>query len=243
MAGSDQNVYQNVASGMTSAGQGLMDSMNYQPMQVTPQNRDIQKYLNPYTQSVIDGTMKTLGDANLIAKQQLSDRADSQGAFGGSRLGVQEGIADAKFGELATNFANKMNEANYNQALKNATFDVNAQLKSDLANQTAGLNQNRLATQSAIGLGQLANLGFTQGQTLQNQQAREGALIQALNQAILDGENAQIEGFLGSGNEALSTLLSAIVPLTASAPSTQTTTKKTGLIDIITSIAEAYARS
>ena len=114
MAGSDQNVYQNVATGMQNAGTGLNNAMNYQPMNVSVQDRDLGKYLNPYTQNVITNTMNTMADANKIAQQNINDRADAMGAFGGSAMAVQKGIQDAKFGELATNMASKLNEANYN---------------------------------------------------------------------------------------------------------------------------------
>ena len=240
MAGSGQNVYQNVATGMTNAGTGLNNAMNYQPMQISVADRDMNKYLNPYTQNVIDNTMNTLADANKIANQQISDKADSMNAFGGNRMAVQQGIQNAKFGELATNMASKLNEANYNQALANTQFDTTSNLQADMSNQTAGLNANQQNIAGATALGQLANLGFTQGQTLQNQQAREGALIQALNQAILDAENKQVEGFLNQPNNALATLISGRAPLTASAPSTKTETRKLGLFDWLTGLGEAF---
>ena len=240
MAGSGQNVYQNVATGMQNAGTGLNNAMNYQPMDVSVQDRDLGKYLNPYTQNVITNTMNTMADANKIAQQNINDRADALGAFGGSAMAVQKGIQDAKFGELATNMASKLNEANYNQALANTQFDQTSNLQADLANQSAGLSANSQNIAGATALGQLANLGFTQGQTLQNQQAREGALIQALNQAILDAENKQVEGFLGSGNDALSILISALAPLTASAPSTRTENRELGLFDILVGLGEAF---
>jgi len=239
MAGSDQNVYQNVATGMQNAGTGLNNAMGYQPMNVSVADRDMTKYLNPYTQNVIDNTMTTLGDANKIANQQIADKADSMNAFGGNRMGVQQAIQSAKFGELATNMASKLNEANYNQALANTQFDQTSQLQADLANQTAGLNANQQGIAGASALGQLANLGFNQGQTLQNQQAQQGALVQALNQAILDAENAQVEGFLGQPNNAFAQLLAGLSPLTATAPSSSTTSKQNSIWDILVGIGKA----
>ena len=271
MAGTGNNAYQQVATGMQNAGTGLQSGIDYTPMNVsattvTPNNvsvqdRNMDQYLNPYTQNVIDNTMSSLGDANKIAQQQIADQADAQNAFGGSRFGVQQGIQNAKFGELATNMASKLNEANYNQALQNSNFDITTGLNADLANQTAGLNaglanqstnlQAGLANQGAgltanqqgigasSGLGALANLGFNQTNTLNNQQAQQGAFVQALNQAILDGENAQVEGYLNQPYNALQTLLSGVSPITATAPSSSTQKRSLTLWDWLTGLGEA----
>jgi len=242
MAGSGQqgNVFEQSATGMQSAGQGLQNSMGYTPMTVTPQNQDIQKYLNPYTDTVINNTMNTMSDVNKIAQQGINDRADALGAFGGTAMATQKAVQDSKFGEMATNMASKLNEANYNQALQNSQFDITSGLQADISNQNAGLNANNANMTASTALGQLSNLGFNQGLTLQNQQAQEGALIQGLNQAILDAENAQSEGWLNQPNNAFATLLAGISPLTATAPSTTTETKKHGLLDVISMLAQAY---
>ena len=85
----------------------------------------------------------------------------------------------------------------------------------------------------------MANLGFNQANTINNQQAQQGAFVQALNQAILDGENAQVDNYLNQPYNALQTLLSGISPITATAPSSSTQKRSLTLWDWLTGLGEA----
>jgi hypothetical protein len=66
----------------------------------------------------------------------------------------------------------------------------------------AGVNQG-----AASQFGNLSNLGFGQGMAINNQQAMQGAQIQAMNQALIDAAKGNFAGFTGQPNQALAMLL------------------------------------
>lgn len=51
------------------------------------------RLMNPYQQQVIDQIMAQFGHANALTSRGIQDSATRQGAFGGSRHGVAEGVA------------------------------------------------------------------------------------------------------------------------------------------------------
>jgi len=55
-----------------------------------------QQLMNPYTQNVIDPALAAGEQARQIARQSVAGQANNVGAFGGSRQGVAEGVADAQ---------------------------------------------------------------------------------------------------------------------------------------------------
>ena len=57
---------------------------------------NLQPYMNPYTQSVINTTMPLMQQQNALSQNQAANQANSANAFGGSRQGVQQGVAQAQ---------------------------------------------------------------------------------------------------------------------------------------------------
>jgi hypothetical protein len=113
-------------------------NMAYQAAQPISQ-ADIQGYLSPYTQNVVDATQRQFANMNAQQQQQVTGNAAAQGALGGNRTGVAQA---ALAGQQATAqdpvVANLYNQG-YSQALNTA-----------LAEQQAKL-------QGAYGVGNLAN--------------------------------------------------------------------------------------
>jgi len=115
---------------------------------------DVQRYMDPYQQEVVDATMKEMNRQGNIARTQAAAGAVGAGAFGSTREGVQRaeldrGLADVKSRALADLYSR-----GYSQAL-----DASRQ---DFANQQA--RQANLAS----GLGQFGQGFQGLGQSLQN---------------------------------------------------------------------------
>ena len=56
---------------------------------------NLQPYMNPYTQSVINATLPIMQQANALNQNQIQNQANSANAFGGSRQGIQQGVPSA----------------------------------------------------------------------------------------------------------------------------------------------------
>lgn len=175
----------------------------------------IQQYMNPYNNLVLQNQLQEMGRQAQIQGQQLNAQAVKSGAFGGARDAIQRA-------EMARNLAQTQNQAigqsmqqNYAQALAAAQQQQQAGLQAygqlsnigqgigNLAGQQFGIGQ-----QMATGLGQfgsqLGNLGVQQaalGQTAQqlgqgdvNFLYNIGSQQQALTQQQLDAQrNTQLQ--------------------------------------------------
>lgn len=129
------------------------------PEQVTPQrlaSTNLQPYMNPYTSSVINATLPIMKQ-NLGLQQAGNEaNATNAGAFGGSRLGVQQGVTQAQGAMDMGQMAAQLNQANYGQAQAGAQFDIGQNLAAQQLNQQAQQNQLGYNLTAAGGL---ANLG------------------------------------------------------------------------------------
>ena len=206
------------ASGIAGlAGQRAMGSQ-YDPTQFNAQQvgtqdytgQNVNQYMNPYMQNVVDIQQREAQRQADIAGTQRAGQAVRSGAFGGSRAGVMEA-------EAARNLAMQKGDIQaqgQNAAFQNAQQQFNTQqqrdLQAQLANQGAGLQAQQMGEQSKqygagygmqglqTGLqaaGQLGQLGQTQyGQQLSNVglQNQMGAQQQAQQQGIL---NQQIQNY------------------------------------------------
>lgn len=157
-----------MAGDQTSAGNLIRNSVGaYQPYydnaqsainnsmtQLQPQTlanglSGISQYMNPYINNVVN-SVSDLSQQNLDkALTQTADRAIAAKAFGGSRHGVQEGVATAENNANTNNLLANLLSSGYTQAANMLGSDVNAQ------NQAAQQNNaNALAGGQA-----LSNLG------------------------------------------------------------------------------------
>lgn len=107
----------------------------------------ISAYMNPYISNVVDSVSK-IGQQNLQQSlNQTADQAIGARAFGGSRHGVQEGVATAQ-NNLQTNnlLANLMNTG-FGQATNMLGQDISNNMQAQGANQSAFQNwMNRIAS-------------------------------------------------------------------------------------------------
>jgi hypothetical protein len=141
-----------------------------------------------------------------------------------------------QYGAGASNQASLSNQAAINQARQ---FGSTQNMQAQLANQAAGLSgaQQRLSAGSQ--LGNLSNLGFGMGQTIQNRMDQQGAMQQALQQQLINAGKQQYAGYTGAPAQSLQYLLQAV----GGAPTPQTTTEgySPGLFDYLTLAGTTYA--
>jgi hypothetical protein len=181
---------------------------------------DIQEFMNPYEQQVIQGTLGDIEQSRMMAANQVANQATAAKAFGGSRYGVQQSLTDAAALAQAAKTAAQMRQAGYGTAAQLAMNARNlgmqgAQTVLGLGGARQQLEQARLdaarniglqklgVTQSALGLSP-ANLGGTTTQpTYRNQSAGAlggalaGAQLGSIVPGIGTGIGAGIGGLIG----------------------------------------------
>lgn len=171
---------------------------------------NIGQFFNPYTTEVINQSLADLERQRQTQINSTGAAASRAGAFGGSRHGVAEAQTNLGFGQQGAQMASNLRQQGFNTALQAA--------------------QNQQLTQS-----QLAGQGFGFGQAINNQQAAQGAQVQAMNQALIDAARGQYGGFTGAPANSLQMILNAL----GSMPN-QSTTKETqnpGLFGILGALA------
>ncbi len=222
MATAGNNVYNQVVDTLGQAKTGMTNAMNYQPMAFNQEN--LNQYMNPYTDQVIDQSLANLETARQKAIGQGQTNAMNAGAYGGSRHGVADSLTNQAFAKQADQMATNLNMQNYNQAMN------------QLNNQNQmGLNvaQNQMAGAGA--LSGLANLGFGMANQLDDKAYNRSEAQRMLQQQLVNQAQQQYGGFTGAGQQGLSALLSSlgIIPNQSS----QTVTKNQGLFDYLTLLA------
>jgi hypothetical protein len=100
------------------------------------------------------------------------------------------------------------------------------------ANQQAGLSGAGMRLNAAQQLGDMSNLGFGMGTTVNNSLAQQGAMQQALQQQLMGGAQQQYQGYTGAGAAGLGYMGSALG--TTPQVGTTTTSKQPGLFDYLT---------
>jgi hypothetical protein len=255
----------NLAAQSANAGQdqynastaGYLNSLGQTPMSVTDpgnaqmiragqlSNTNLNPYMNPYTQSVINSTLPIMQQNLAQTQNQQANAANAANAFGGSRQGVQAGVTQSQGALGMAQMAQQLNQANFGQAQSAAQQDIANRLTASQANQAAqqaNLNRNMQAQQLNQSAQQaktnsdiLAAQGLTNTGTAMNQAnvANYGMLTSAGAGQSMQAQN-QINAQMAKFNQAfnypqtqLGTLLSAlgITPHdTATSSTGQTTT-------------------
>jgi len=171
--------------------------------------RDIQQYMSPYTQNVIEAGLSDIDRAAALRQQDIGAQAIRARAFGGSRQAVQEGIAAGEAERERNRFIAEQRAQAFNQAMQAREADVGREQQAGLANQAAVQNVMEMAQRGEISNQQrdieLQRLGVTAGTQnieaglradLANQQAMENYMRlgltaeQANQQANLDAQRS-----------------------------------------------------
>ena len=239
------NINTMAAQGIKAAGMGTVAGMGYQPLSVTANQlgtTDFTPYMNPYDDAVVKANEADILRGANIGMGQLQSQAQAANAYGGSRHGVAMGdIGRETLSQLAKSSAG-LRQTGFQNAQQMAQADINTNLQSQLANQQADLSGAGQRLGAANQLGQIANLGFGMGQTVNNNLMAQGAMQQALQQSVLDAAANKYQGYVNHPAQGLA-YLNAALGVTPTTPQTTTTTKQPGLFDYLTLGASGYTGS
>ena len=119
--------------------------------------------------------------------------------------------------------------------------DINNQLQASLANQQAGLQGNQQRLGAANQLGQLSNLGFGMGQTVNNNLAMQGAQQQAMQQALMDAARQQFQGYSNQGANSIGYVNQALGQTPNVGTVSTQETKQNGIFDYLTAMTNSYS--
>ena len=264
------NINSLAAQGIQGAGLGSAAGMAYTPSQVnvagtsatvTPQTlagTNMKPYMNPYEDAVVKANESDILRGAQMGMNNLQGQAQAAGAFGGSRHGVAMGeigrdtvsqLAQASAGLRQAGFQNAQNMAlqdignNFQGQLANQQAgmgDISNRMQADLANQQAGLAGAQQRLGAANQLGQVANLGFNMGQTVNNNLAMQGAQQQAMQQALFDAAQRQFRGYTGQGANTLGYVNQALGQTPNVGTTTKQETKQNGIFDYLTAMSNSY---
>ena len=197
----------------------------------------ISGYMNPYTDEVINRTMGDIDQSRQMALSQNQADAANAGSFGGSRHGLVDAETNANaFGQMADT-SSQMRNNQYGQAAALSGQDIGNQMQGGMFNAGATNQfQNDQFARSMAGAGMLGNLGnqaFGTGQAIEQSQAQQGLMQQAMNQSILDQGQRMYGQYSDQPQELLNLRLGALGqnPLNAATTSTKTTTP--GMFDYL----------
>jgi hypothetical protein len=189
----------NVGQDQYNASQaGYTGVMGQQPQQVTAgqlSNTNLQPYMNPYTQNVINATLPIMQQNLGLQQNQQQNAANAANAFGGSRQGIQQGVTQAQGAQNMAQMAQQLNQANFGQAQGAAQQDITGRMQAALANQAAQQNQGGLNLQAAGGLAGL-------GQQAQLNQARNFTELATAGAQQQQQAQNQINAQMGKFNQA-----------------------------------------
>jgi len=181
---------QDIGTGMSTVGMGI-PSLQAAQGQFDPSTSNYQQFFNQYQSDVTKEALKQMDAEAAVARNQLQDQAQQVGAFGGSRMGVQEAELDKNILDIKSRRIFQDLAQNYQQAQDKAigTYESAAgrrlqaaPLFGQIGTGQAGLGAQRvgMATQQfgmqQQGLGSLFGFGQaeqTQAQQLANEQFRQ----------------------------------------------------------------------
>ena len=223
---------------MSEMGRGVADLMGQQASGLRQANY---AQAQQAAQQDIQGNMQSqLANQGVNMQGQLANQANNlqaQGMNQGNNLqaqlanqqnALQAGLSNQQYG-MQGQLANQ-------QA---GMQDINNQLQASLANQQAGLQGNQQRLGAAGQLGDISNLGFGMGQTVNQNLQGQGAMQQALQQAVMDAAAQKYGQYTGHPAQGLS-YLNAALGVTPQGENTQVLSKQPGLFDYLTLGASGY---
>jgi hypothetical protein len=206
---------QNVFGNAYDQSQGLLGGYAGQgPATAQGIGQNAQQLMSPYTQQVIDPALRAGQQQLALAKQGIADKAIQVGAFGGSRQGVEEGVADAQNALGTQQFIGNMLNQGWGNALQSGT-NIGLQAGQQGLAASSGLAQqgygsaNALAQQgygSATALNNALGQGYGASQTgardMANINLQAGLTAAQQLPGALSGQQAASLGQINALNQA-----------------------------------------
>ena len=181
------------------------------------------------TTNALNNQIGQLRQAGYQNAQQMA-LADIGNRMAASQANMNAVNQAGQFGASAANQAALQNQASLNQA---GQFGASNAMQAQLANQSAGLSGASQRLGAASQLGNLSNLGFGMGQTINQNLAQQGAMQQALQQMAMDKASGQYQGYQQSPYTALSAYTQALGSTPYPQTTTSTTNQNRGLFDYL----------
>ena len=113
---------------------------------------DLNPYMNPYTDQVINQSLMDLNRAGQMQINNIGASAEAAGAFGGSRHGIAEAETNRALQEQMARTAAGLRSDSFNNAQGMAQFDIGTALQADTTtagNQLAASMANQQAKNAA----------------------------------------------------------------------------------------------
>jgi len=167
-----------------------------------------------------------------LANQNALNQAGQFGASARNTAGLANQAALNQAGQFGAQARNTANLSNQNATNNARQFNANQMMNAQMANQNAALQASQQRLSAGNQLGNLSNLGFGMGQTVNQNLAQDGAMKQGINQLLIDAIKQQYAGYTGSPQQSLGLLSQALG--VAPVPTSETTSKTPGLFDYLT---------
>ena len=178
---------------------------------------NIEAYQNPYTDQVVNQTMRDIERQRTLADQGVRANAVRSGAFGGTREAIAREENNRNFLDTSARTLAQLRNQGFDTAANLMQADIGRDLQAQQANQGVDLNvagqnagflqQSGLANQAAQNQMSQFNAANQQTSNLANQAAQNqaGAFgASAANTANLSNQGAQnqaIQALFGAGNQ------------------------------------------
>lgn len=236
-------------TGMTNTAAGLYgQAAGYTPQDIEAgqlAGTNLDPYMNPFQQNVIDTTMSEMWRAEQLKRQALGDEAMASGAWGGDRQGVEAAENARNFTDQRAGILSQLNSANFNNAQQMATGDINRRFQGDQANQAMRQGMYQFGTQGLGGLGKdaiaagmdwynpewlskLSQQGFNYGDTIAKNNLQAGELQRSLQQQQIDAAKLQWEQFVNQPYKGLAAITGSTIN-----PGGTKTTQNPGALGIL----------
>jgi hypothetical protein len=186
--GGGWNVNQAAAGGQQAAMAGTAQGMMYGG----PSGQEIQSYMNPYQQNVIDNSVNDLDRARQMSINQDGATATSQSAYGGDRHGLVEAETNRNFADATARMSAGLNMAGYQNA------------------QSSAMEAQRMRQAAGNQMGGMAGNAFNMGQTINSNLASAGLQQQSVQQQLIDAVNQQYAAYTNAPTAALNLPLAAM---------------------------------
>ena len=199
MAGAAQPYYQQ-ATGLEQAS----------ATNVNPSALDVNQYLNPYTQDVVNATQAAMNQQQGQQLSQQQGQAISAGAFGGDRANLQRAALQGQQSLAQAQAISPLYQQNYNQALATAQQQQGVGLgaaqanRANLQNVAQGLASLGTNAQQAGLAGAQAQMGAGQAQQQTQQAGLQALYNQSQQQQAYPFQVAQFLANIAEGTGAVS---------------------------------------
>ena len=239
------------ASAMGEAGNLYRQAGTMMPSDVTAgqlSNTNLDPYMNPFQQNVIDTTMNEMNRQEQIYRNNIGDQFLKAGAFGGDREAVEYSNARRDFRDQEAGILSKLNQANFQNAQNMAIGDIDRRFQGDTNNQAMRQNMYGMGAQGLGGLGKdalnaginwydpsklsgLAQQGFDFADTIAKNNLQAGTLQQQQMQSLIDAAKLQWEQFTNKPLQGLAAITGSYQPLN---PKSETNPSALGVLGNIT---------